>query len=131
MVPTQDAMGNRLVPLADFAHQYITGAVRGSRAWVERGKAHPPETYDHLRIVAPDTPESDSHIKQLGAHVAEMANVWGTTVLKDGKNGPQPWDISNTAVRPGEPAEQLALQPSVQYGQGTSSSISPLHSSQS
>jgi hypothetical protein len=107
MVPTQDKLGNPLIPLADYAHQYVMSAIRDARTWVEYGKAHPPETFDHLKVVAPDTPETDSMLKQVGVYVGELANVPVVTVLKSGKNGPQPWDLSNPGFQPGAPAESL------------------------
>jgi len=51
---------------------------------------------DHIVAVAEDTPESDSHMKQLAHHIAEAGNLPHGKVLKEnGKAGIQTWTIRN------------------------------------
>jgi hypothetical protein len=68
-----------------------------------------PEPHDLLVTYAEDEPQMDSQIKQLAAHVADVANQWGIFCTKEGKSGVNTWTISNPLYREGESAEPIAL----------------------
>lgn len=113
-IPTTDNLGNKLVSVAQYAHQYLFQNFRNQGSWIEPGKVglwrdDEPEMYDHLITVAEETPEMDSNVKQLAAYVADVCNQWGVFCLKEGKNGPVKWEIANPEFRPGEPAGEEAL----------------------
>lgn len=107
-IPTSDNLGNPLGDLATAGHHWLwqqTGQ-QGSR--IRRG-IHgnwegEQEVYDDLEVMAEDTPEMDSHIKQLAKHLNEAANQWGMFVMKQGAQGPQSWVIDNPSYQEGAPA---------------------------
>lgn len=109
MVPLKDNLGNDLPNLSTAAHHllwkntgiqgsYITGPHQGN--W----ENDPQEEFEHLVTVALDTPEHDSHIKDLAVQIAKAANQWGVFVMKEGKNGVQSWVINNPEYAEGQPA---------------------------
>lgn len=109
MIPLRDNLGNQLPNLSTAAHHllwkntgvqgsYITGPHKGN--W----ENSPQEEFEHLVTVAPDTPENDSHIKNLAHTIAEAANQWGVFVMKEGKGGIQSWVIDNPGYTEGHPA---------------------------
>lgn len=109
MIPTTDNLGNHLGDLSHAAHQHLHQHAGVSGSFVERGKTgfwerDAPEVYDHLVTYAPDSPEMDSHWKQLGNHIAEAANQWGIFCIKEGAGGPQSWVINNPRYQEGQPA---------------------------
>src|SRR4051812_33214011 len=70
---------NRQVAVA--AHHYLSyGPLATHAATVHHG-----DPFDTLVTYAEDTPEMDSHMKQLGVFVGEIANVAAVNVIKDGK----------------------------------------------
>ena len=110
MIPLRDNLGNELGAISTAAHHwlwqatgvegsYFTGPHRGN--W----RDDPQEEFEHLITVAKDTPEMDSHIKELAHEVARGANQWGVFVIKEGKNGVQSWIIENPQYREGEASE--------------------------
>ena len=110
MIPTKDNLGHDLGDIATAAHQWlwqatgvegtrIEGPVRGN--W----RDDPQEEFYDLVTFANDTPEMDSHIKQLAMEVARGANQWGVFVTKEGKQGGQSWTIDNPDYHPGAPSE--------------------------
>lgn len=114
MVPTVDNLGNQLVNVAAYAHQFLFQNFNNQGSWIDPGKVgmwrdDAPEKFDHLVTVAEETPEMDSAIKQLAAYVADVCNQWGVLCIKEGKNGPVRWEISNPEYKPGQPAEEIAL----------------------
>lgn len=113
-IPEKDNLGNQLADIPHAAHQFLFHNHRIEGSYVERGKRgfwrdDPEEPMSHLISVAEDTPYHDSAFKQLAQHVAQLANQWGVFVMKEGKNGPEPWMITNKNYRPGEPADIDAL----------------------
>lgn len=52
-------------------------------------------SHRHLHVLAHDTPETDSYIKQLASHVGELVNRRYVLVSKEGSQGTQAWRISN------------------------------------
>lgn len=113
MIPQRDNLGNDLGDVATAAHHWLTYGpgpkIEGS--FIHRNidgnwRDHPRETFDHLITYAQDTPEMDSHVKQLAAHVAEHGNQWGVMVAKEGgKKGVDSWIIPNPQYRDGESAQ--------------------------
>lgn len=113
-VPTVDNLQNPLIPVAQYAHQWLFQTYGNQGSYVDPGKIglwrdDAPETYDHLVTVAEETPEFDSAIKQLAAYIAEVCNQWGVFCTKEGKHGITRWEISNPEFRPGEAAEDEVL----------------------
>lgn len=105
-VPKADGLGNSL-RVGQAAHQFLmTGPLRLDLVTLSSGHPH-----DALHVHAEDTPEHDSHIKQLAAFLGEVANTQGITAAKEGKSGMQTWAIANPHYREGQPAEPSALQP--------------------
>lgn len=49
----------------------------------------------HLHVVALDTPETDSYIKQMSVMLGEWCNHHMIHVTKDGNQGIQPWQMVN------------------------------------
>jgi hypothetical protein len=110
MIPVKDNQGNPLGNISTAAHEwlyratghkgtYITGPHRGN--WGD----DPQEEFEHLIAVAEDSPEMDSHIKQLAAEIARGANQWGLFCMKEGKNGVQSWVVENPEYQEGEHSE--------------------------
>lgn len=95
------------------AHHYLTsGTVRGVHsATVQHGTP-----YDSLTVVGEETPELDSHIKQTGTFIGEVANAPVINVIKQGKNIAHwamrnPYYQNNTPVGPPQPFAQPPQQP--------------------
>lgn len=118
MVPLKDNLGQQLKDLATAGHHwlflgpgpkvegtYIEGPKKGN--W----RDNPQEEFNHLVTVAEDTPEMDSTVKQLAAHIADVANQWGIFVMKEGKNGIQSWTIPNNKYVEGQGADSDMLAP--------------------
>lgn len=115
-VPTRDNLGNQLRDLATAAHQHLFQNAGIDGSYIERGKDgnwrdDPQEKLDHLVTFADDTPEIESHMKQTAAHIGDLANQWGVTVTKEGKDGPNLWVIDNPNYAEGAPAQDAALEP--------------------
>ncbi len=117
MVPKKDNLKNPLNDIASAAHHVLFyGPAKIEGSYIDPNKKgnwrdDPQEEFDHLATYAEDTPENDSHIKQLAAHVGEVANQWGVFVIKEGKSGPQSWVIDNNNFEEGKPADPVALAP--------------------
>jgi hypothetical protein len=112
-VPTTDSLGRELHQrLPDAAHRWLRSTHPNlfHEGWVEgphRGLASP---VHHVVTVADDTPEADSYVKQLAAHVGEIANLPAATAMKSGPNGAESWIIPNRSHVPGEGAQPEVLQ---------------------
>lgn len=110
MIPVRDNLGNDLGDIATAAHQWLWQSTGNEGSYIEGPKRgnwrdDPQEEFNHLITVAPDTPEMDSHVKQLAQEVARGANQWGVFVTKEGKQGIQSWVIDNKDYKHGEPSE--------------------------
>lgn len=111
MIPVKDNLGNPLGDIATAAHQWLWQATGNEGSYIEGPKRgnwrdDPQEEFNHLITVAQDTPEMDSHIKQLAMEIARGANQWGVFVTKEGgKAGIQSWVIDNPQYQKGQPAE--------------------------
>lgn len=112
-LPTHDHYGNLLKDFGPPAHEWLAGKlgrnlhsihVEGPHA----GHRDPHSTFRHLHVVATDSPETDSHIKQLGVHVAQLANHPTVFVLKHSGEKLDPWTLQNRAHTPG-PAHPEAV----------------------
>ena len=110
-VPQVDDLGNPLKNLADAARTQIENTT-GGQAWEEAPKNKGAESFGVVSVVATETPETDSQIKQIAHQIAEVANKGLVVVIKEGKQGIKTWQITNTAYVPGGPAESVALLPS-------------------
>jgi hypothetical protein len=116
LIPTHDNLGQKLGDIASAAHHwlwYTAPGIQGS--YVEppvRGnwRDDPQETFERLTTYAHETPEVESHVKQLAAHVGDVANQWGVFVTKEGKDGIQSWVINNANHVPGQGADPGVLE---------------------
>lgn len=115
MIPKLDNLGNPLVRVADYAHDFLfNGPLQVEGSYVDPDKMghwrdSDPEPHDILVTYAEDTPEMDSEIKRLAHELGETCNQWGIFITKEGKSGIQSWVVNNTQFRPGEPAIPEAL----------------------
>src|SRR4051812_47020932 len=86
--------GMRQVSLA--AHHYLAyGPLATHAATIHHG--HP---YDSLVTFAEDTPEIDSHMKQLGVFIGEVANVPSISVAKETGKAVHTWETHNPFYQP-------------------------------
>lgn len=69
-------------------------------------------THRHLHVVALDTPETDSHIKQLAVYVGGMGNHRYVYVTKQGQQGIQAWRLMNRQ-HDGGAAHPQAIEPTL------------------
>lgn len=111
-VPKHDTLGNPLADLAKAAHDHLAYGptkrhIKGSQ--IHRGIEMGSGPHDVVVAYAEDSPEMDSHVKQVASFVGELANHPSLFVSKEGKNVTS-WPIRNSLYRHGEPAEQLAHQ---------------------
>lgn len=108
-IPINDNLGNPLEDLSTKVHHilhdqgvlkgsYITGPHKSN--WAK----DPQEMIEHFITVADDTPENDTHIKNVAKYVGEAANQWGTFCMKEGHKGIQSWVINNPKHEPKLPA---------------------------
>ncbi len=115
LIPKVDNVGNALVDIASAAHHWLFyGPLKVEGSYVERDKMGnwrdmDPEPHDMIVAYADDTPEMDSQMKQLGVHVADVANQWGIFVVKENGKGINTWTVANPHFRPDEPADDAAL----------------------
>lgn len=98
-VPQLSMSGERLPDLAQAAHHYLTlGHAPLMGAMIDRDKhiAWDHHTGPHDLVVAygEDTPEVDSHAKQIGAYIGEVSQHPTTYVSKDAKGGHQTWPVN-------------------------------------
>jgi hypothetical protein len=115
MIPTTDNLGQPLVDIATAAHRVMFyGPLQIQGSYVDPGKHgnwrdSDPEPHDLLVTIAEDTPEMDSHVKQIALEVGEFANQWGIFVVKEGKDGITDWVVDNPRYQDGQGAEPTAL----------------------
>lgn len=114
-IPTHDNLGNPLGDLATAGHHWLWQNVKQSGSRIKRGvhgnwENDPQESFDDLEVIAEDTPEMDSHIKQLAAHMGEAANQWGIFVMKVGGGNVNSWVVPNPKYQEGATAP-VAMSP--------------------
>lgn len=110
MIPTKDGLGNDLGDIATAAHQWLYQVTGNEGSYIEGPKRgnwrnDPQQEFNHLVTYAEDTPEMNSHIKQLAMEIARGANQGGVVVVKEGKGGVQQSVIENPNANLKEPAE--------------------------
>lgn len=66
------------------------------------------DPYAHVVAWAEESPETDSHFKQIGTYVGETANAPTISVVKEGKSGVQTWEMRNKHYVPTSTHEDLA-----------------------
>lgn len=72
-------------------------------SYIHRGVHSVGGLSDHVVVFGDDSPELDSHIKQVAHHVAEVINHPHLNVIKEGnKSGIQNWVIKNLKHSPWE-----------------------------
>lgn len=86
-------------PIAMAAHQYLME----SRLPIESATVHSGVPFDSLVAYAEETPEMDSHMKQVGTYVGEVANQPVITVAKEGKTVAT-WPMKNLHYQPPVPS---------------------------
>ena len=69
------------------------------------------DPYDAVTAFAEDTPENDSHFKQMGTLAAEAINAPLLTVVKESKQGVQTWQMRNPHYAPASVHDELAQYP--------------------
>lgn len=111
-IPTHDTLGNPLLDLSVNAQQRLTKALSRMihSLHAEGPYDHGTHGARHLHLVAHDTPEVDSHVKQLATELAHVANHPHVTVIKESQQGIQPWIMPNKRHDPRVPS-QYALAP--------------------
>jgi len=111
-VPTHDGQGNMLKNISEHVLHYLQQTLPRSVIHIEPPRpvtqGGEPSFHRAVVVMTDDHPISDSHIKQVGAHVAEIANAESIAGVKEGKQGVKTWEISNPHHVPGAPAESLA-----------------------
>jgi hypothetical protein len=111
-LPTHDEQGNVLKNLSEHVLHYLRTTLPRSVIHIEPPRpvtqGGEPSFHRAVVIMADDHPISDSHIKQVGQHVAEVANVATIIGVKEGKQGVKTWELSNPHHVPGAPSEALA-----------------------
>jgi hypothetical protein len=107
-------MGNSLKDLSPVAHEWLrqniprlVHSVHSEGPYA--GHVRPTEINRHLHIVAYDTPEVDSHVKQLASYVGEAANHPSIYVTKHGDQGIQDWSMTNPNHQPNTPAHPAVI----------------------
>lgn len=119
-IPATDLTGFPLHPqLPAGAHKWLAEKQPRAlqQAWVEGPHQHAYGPGHHLVVIAEESPEMDSHVKQLAAHVGELANHPTVLASKQGKNGLESWVIPNRKYTEGQPSNAAvvpSLHPSVQ-----------------
>ena len=113
-IPTSDELGrplHRHLPMA--AHQWLHDSHPRlfEQTWIEGPHQNAAGAHHHLHTIADESPESDSYVKQLAAHLGEAAGVPSVAASKHGKNGLESWMIANRKYVPGQGAQPEALEP--------------------
>lgn len=103
-IPTMDELGqplHRMLPTAAHQWLYESQPRLFHETWVEGPHAHSFGPAHHLVTVAEDSPETDSYVKQLAAHVGQIANHPVIAVGKHGEGGMESWPVANKSYQPG------------------------------
>lgn len=97
LIPHGDEHGNKIPGVAAAAHHYLHhGPLKVTTTYVDPEKYNHTGPHDILHAYAEDSPEVDSHIKQLAAYVGDVVNHPAIYAFKHGKSGPKSWTIRNT-----------------------------------
>lgn len=96
-------------PVAHATAQYLQGQLKvpvhiEPRTIYMDGQSGP---YEVVSVKAQDSPQTDSHIKQTAAYVAEVVGSANIIASKSGPGGIQTWPIRNTATETGSPSRPL------------------------
>jgi hypothetical protein len=96
-VPTHDPHGNLLQDLTPICWQHLQNKIPQliHSMHAEGPHAGHQGTHRHLHILAYDTPETDSHVKQVATHVGQLVNHQTILVSKEGAQGAQAWHVPN------------------------------------
>lgn len=117
VVPKVDHQGNPLRDVAQAVHHLLSysSPMQTRHAYIDGGKRG---AYDHDVVVAhaEEHPKHDSYMKQMAGYIGDVTNHPVIHATKTGQKGMQAWDIANRLFRPGEPAEDLVLQPLLAAG---------------
>lgn len=93
--------------VAIAAHHYLSyGPLATGASTVHYG--HP---FDTLVTFAEDSPEIDSHMKQLGTFVGEVANAQSIHVTKETGKALKTWELHNPFYQPPQPQAMHIGQP--------------------
>src|SRR3954469_20790687 len=68
----------------------------------------PGDPYIQVVAWAEESPEVDSHFKQIGTYVGEAANSATISVVKEGKSGVSTWEMKNKHYVPQSAHEDLS-----------------------
>jgi hypothetical protein len=108
--PTHDPFGNKLAintighPAFDFSK--LKRLVHD----VHTEGPHEGHPYRHVKVLAVDSPEVDSHVKNAAATIAELSAHPSVFVHKQGVRGHEPWTVSNLNYT-GQPADPSLYAP--------------------
>lgn len=95
---------------ARAVRQYMeTGPVRVETSQIVSG-----EPYDAVTAYADDSPEADSHFKQMATLTAQAVNEQLITVVKESKQGVQTWQMRNNQYAPESVHDDLRQFPDTQ-----------------
>jgi hypothetical protein len=108
-VPTHDPHGNRLIDLTAMGAQSLQSKIPRHLHDVHTEGPHLTHPYRHMKIFAVDTPETDSHVKNLAADMAAQSGHPSIFMHKDSMQGSQPWTITNKAFN-GMPADPSLVE---------------------
>lgn len=75
---------------------------------VETSQITSGQPWDAVTAYADDSPETDSHFKQIGTYTGEAANAQVVTVIKESKQGIQTWQMRNHNYSPQSVHEDLS-----------------------
>ena len=110
-IPTADPHGNVLKDISPACWQWLSGKLRHLVHTIHSEGPHAGQhgSYRHLHVLAIDQPETDSHVKQLGAHIGDLVGHPTIFISKEGAQGLHGWQIANRTT-PNQPAHPSAVQ---------------------
>lgn len=111
-VPTIDTFGQPLHEgLAHAGHQWLRSQGRLFQdGWVEGPHHGLGGDVKHIVAIGEDSPESDSYVKQLAAHIGQSANHLAISASKTGPDGVETWIVPNRHFVEGQGADPEMLQ---------------------
>jgi hypothetical protein len=108
--PTHDPFGNKLaIDTRQYPELDFTKLKRFVHDVHTEGP-HEGHPYRHVKVLAVDSPEVDSHVKNAAAIIGQLSAHPHVFVHKDGAAGHEPWTIANPAYD-GQPAHPSLIQP--------------------
>jgi hypothetical protein len=112
-VPTHDPYGNELQDLTAVGASSLQDKIPRLLHDVHTEGPHPSHPYRHMKILAVDSPEADSHIKSTAVDLARMSGHPSIFMYKNNAQGTMPWNLTNRAYDglPADPSLHAGLAP--------------------